>query len=98
MRSICNELWADAGFSPRIAFEGQDTHTVRGLVGAGLGIAILPRIRAHGAEGGTVDVGLTQPAARRRIGMVWEPGTDMPRQVAAFRSMVQRSGRTLVIR
>ncbi|OZE12517.1 LysR family transcriptional regulator [Rhodococcus sp. 05-2255-3B1] len=98
MRSICDELWADAGFSPRIAFEGQDTHTVRGLVGAGLGIAILPRIRAHGGEGGTVDIGLTQPAARRRIGMVWDPRADSPRQVAAFRSMVLRSGRTLVIR
>lgn len=98
MRSICDELWADAGFSPRIAFEGQDTHTVRGLVGAGLGIAILPRIRAHGGEGGTVDIGLTQPAARRRIGMVWNPQADSPRQVAAFRSMVLRSGRTLVIR
>lgn len=98
MRSICDELWSTAGISPRIAFEGQDTHTIRGLVGAGLGIAVLPRQRVHGNQGRTVDVALSHAAARRRIGMVWNPAAPVPRQVAAFRSLVQRSGRTLVIR
>lgn len=95
MRSICDELWSDAGIAPDIAFEGQDIHTLRGLVGAGLGISILPRMRGHGRE--TVEVRIADPAARRRIGMVWSTRQHAS-QVEAFRSMVIRNGRGLVVR
>ncbi|SNT24984.1 LysR family transcriptional regulator [Rhodococcoides kyotonense] len=95
MRSICEDLWAEAGIAPDIAFEGQDIHTVRGLVGAGLGISILPRLRGHGPE--TVEVRIDDLSARRRIGMVW-PARQLARQVQAFRTMVIRSGRSLVVR
>ncbi|MGB3171753.1 MAG: LysR family transcriptional regulator [Rhodococcus sp. (in: high G+C Gram-positive bacteria)] len=95
MRSICDELWSQAGFTPDIAFEGQDIHTLRGLVGAGLGISILPRLRDHGPD--TVEVRIDSPAARRRIGMVWSH-RQPPSQVQAFRTMVVRSGRGLVVR
>lgn len=95
MRSICDELWAEAGITPTIAFEGQDIHTLRGLVGAGLGISILPRLRGHGPE--TVEVRIDDTAARRRIGMVWSPRTPAS-QVEAFRTLVVRSGRGLVVR
>lgn len=95
MRSICEDLWADAGIAPDIAFEGKDIHTVRGLVGAGLGISILPRSRGLGPE--VVEVKISDPAARRRIGMVWS-GRTAAGQVHAFRTMVIRSGRSLVVR
>ncbi|AYJ47541.1 LysR family transcriptional regulator [Rhodococcus sp. P1Y] len=95
MRSICDELWAEAGITPTIAFEGQDIHTLRGLVGAGLGISILPRLRGHGPE--TVEVRIDDTTARRRIGMVWSPRTPAS-QVEAFRTLVVRSGRGLVVR
>lgn len=95
MRSICEELWLEAGISPDIAFEGQDIHTLRGLVGAGLGVSILPRLRGHGPE--TVEVRIADPTARRRIGMVWSSRPPAS-AVQAFRTMVVRSGRTLVVR
>ncbi|WP_256978139.1 LysR family transcriptional regulator [Rhodococcus sp. 14-2470-1a] len=95
MRSICEDLWADAGIAPDIEFEGRDIHTVRGLVGAGLGISILPRSRGLGPE--VVEVKISDPAARRRIGMVWS-GRTAAGQVHAFRTMVIRSGRSLVVR
>lgn len=95
MRSICEDLWAEAGITPDIAFEGQDIHTLRGLVGAGLGISILPRLRGHGPE--TVEVRIADPTARRRIGVVWSP-RQRASQVEAFRTMVVRSGRSLVVR
>ncbi|WP_072805776.1 LysR family transcriptional regulator [Rhodococcoides yunnanense] len=95
MRSICDELWDDAGITPDIAFEGQDIHTLRGLVGAGLGVSILPRLRGHGPE--TVEVRISDPAARRRIGMVWSKRPPAS-SVQAFRTMVVRSGRALVVR
>lgn len=95
MHSICDDLWAAAGIAPYIAFEGQDIHTLRGLVGAGLGIGIMPRLRGHGPE--TVEVRIEDPNARRRIGVVWSP-RQRASQVEAFRTMVVRSGRTLVVR
>lgn len=95
MRSICEDLWAESGITPDIAFEGQDIHTVRGLVGAGLGVSILPRLRGQGPE--TVEVRIDDLSARRRIGMVW-PARQLARQVQAFRTMVIRSGRSLVVR
>ncbi|MDJ0393525.1 LysR family transcriptional regulator [Rhodococcus sp. G-MC3] len=95
MRSICDELWAEAGFTPTIAFEGQDIHTIRGFVGAGLGISILPRLRGHGPE--SVEIRIDNQTARRRIGMVWSQRTAAS-QVAAFRAMVVRIGRSLVVR
>ncbi len=95
MRSICEELWAEAGFAPTIAFEGQDIHTLRGLVGAGLGITILPRLRGHNPE--SVEIRIENRTARRRIGMVWSPRSPAS-PVAAFRAMVVRSGRSLVVR
>lgn len=95
MRSICDGLWAEAGIAPNIAFEGQDIHTLRGLVGAGLGVAILPRLRGHGPE--TVEVRIGDATARRRIGMVWS-SRPAASQVQAFRTMVVRSGRSLVVR
>ena len=42
LRATTEELCARAGFTPRIAFEGDDAETLRGLVAAGLGVALLP--------------------------------------------------------
>ncbi len=41
LRQITDELCAAAGFVPRVMFEGQEIETLRGLVGAGLGVAVL---------------------------------------------------------
>ncbi|MFZ4284605.1 LysR substrate-binding domain-containing protein, partial [Streptomyces rhizosphaericola] len=37
-----DDLCADAGFKPRIAFEGEEAETLRGLVAARRGVARLP--------------------------------------------------------
>jgi LysR family transcriptional regulator, transcription activator of glutamate synthase operon len=38
-----NQLARDAGFAPRVAFESEDSLTVRSLVAEGLGVALYPR-------------------------------------------------------
>jgi LysR family transcriptional regulator, transcription activator of glutamate synthase operon len=38
-----NQLTRDAGFTPRVAFESEDSLTVRSLVAEGLGVALYPR-------------------------------------------------------
>ena len=43
LRTTVQELLDDAGIKPTISFEGQDIHTLVGLVAAGLGVTIVPR-------------------------------------------------------
>jgi LysR family transcriptional activator of glutamate synthase operon len=44
LRTIVMEACEQAGFKPKIAFEGEETDTIRGLVAAGLGVGLLPAI------------------------------------------------------
>ena len=46
LRKLGDDLCAAAGFRPTVVFEGDDLSNVRGLVTAGLGVAIVPAPRA----------------------------------------------------
>lgn len=107
LRSITDALFRDAGFRPRIAFESQDSHTVRGLVSAGLGVSILPPgggpcpVRGGGAARGAgagnlgwVEVPLESDRAYREIGVAWRErrGAAEPEQVRLFRELVLGEG------
>ncbi|GAA3151590.1 MULTISPECIES: LysR family transcriptional regulator [Nonomuraea] len=83
LRQITDDLCAAAGFEPRIAFEGQESETVRGLVAAGLGVAVLPRSEQPPA-GGVTEITLS-PALFRTIGMSWRAGDRLTPAARAFR-------------
>jgi DNA-binding transcriptional LysR family regulator len=83
-------MFAEAGVVPRVAFEGQDAATVRGLVAAGLGVAVLPSAGARrpaGTPGGVVERPLEGPSTSRTLGLVWRD-EPLPRVAAAFRDLV----------
>ncbi|RZQ62678.1 LysR family transcriptional regulator [Amycolatopsis suaedae] len=86
MRQITDDLCAAAGFTPRVAFEGQESDTVRGLVAAGLGVALLPRFEP-GAPAGVVEVPIDPPVTRT-IGLVWSADAPLTPAVRAFRDHV----------
>lgn len=92
MRTYLDDLAESAGFTPRVAFEGDDLATLRGLVSTGLGVGIAPR-DPHGAPG-CVEVPITDTGAVRTIGACWQ---DRPPSAlaAAFRSLLRRRGRRL---
>ncbi|MGH3391582.1 MAG: LysR family transcriptional regulator [Actinomadura sp.] len=83
LRAITDELIRQAGISPEIAFEGEEISTVSGLVGAGLGVAVVPP-PPQGA--GVHHVPITDPAARRTIGLVWVTGRTQAPVVENFRT------------
>lgn len=106
LRSLTDALFRDAGYRPRIAFESQDSHTVRGLVSAGLGVSILPPV--GDAPGGTVtpetgnlgwaEVPLSSALAFRDVGLSWRrtrTGAE-PASVRLFREMVVAEGPRLL--
>jgi len=66
LRGSLDELFTAANVLPTIAFEGDDLHTMRGLVASGLGIAIAPRESV--APRGCVQIPITDREARRDMG------------------------------
>lgn len=84
------EAWcAQAGFHPRRAFEGGETATLRGLVGAGLGVALLP----VGADvPGVVQVPVRSPRTARTLGMVHAADTHPSAPVRDLRAFVVEHG------
>lgn len=98
MRTILDRLGRDAGFTPDIAFSGQDSRTLLGLVSAGLGVALVPPSSAgHGAVYGSTlhstglgwaELALEDEGAFREIGLVWPKIVGEPPQVRMFREHV----------
>ncbi len=94
LRRITDALCAEAGFRPRVAFEGEEAETLRGLVAAGLGVALLPPPAV--ARPGVVELTVTAPRAVREIGVAWLDGHPDTPPVAAFkRFLLSRRGQLL---
>ncbi|MBT2507289.1 LysR family transcriptional regulator [Streptomyces sp. ISL-98] len=94
LRRITDDLCAEAGFKPKVAFEGEEAETLRGLVAAGLGVALLPPPAV--ARPGVVELTVTAPRAVREIGVAWLDGHPDTPPVAAFKQfLLSRRGRLL---
>jgi LysR family transcriptional regulator, transcription activator of glutamate synthase operon len=86
LREETDELAAAAGFTCKLAFEGEAVHTLRGLVATGLGVAVLP-VAVPVPPQGVVEIPL-RPRAARRIGLIWVSDRPMAPAVLAFRDFV----------
>ncbi|MEG8276879.1 LysR family transcriptional regulator [Streptomyces sp. AHA2] len=94
LRRITDDLCEEAGFTPRIAFEGEEAETLRGLVAAGLGVALLPPPAVP--RPGVVELTVTAPRAVREIGVAWLEGHPDTPPVAAFKKfLLSRRGSLL---
>ena len=91
LRAQTDELCARAGFTPDVVFEGDDLSTVRGLVAAGLGVAVVPAPRSGTPEasGGALHhCALDDSAAVREIRLSWPAGRRLTPVTEAFRDHV----------
>ena len=88
LRRLTDELCASAGFTPGYAFEGDEVDTLRGLVAAGLGVAILP-VAEWVAPPNVVQLSL-RPKASRTIGLAWIAQRPLTPAVLAFRDFAVR--------
>ena len=89
-RSLIDDLLAADGASVRVAFESPDMAAIEGLVGAGLGVAILPE-RFAGVSG-TVGVDLAAAHAERIVGLTWRTDRELPPTAARLREFLSRTG------
>ncbi|GAB3145021.1 LysR family transcriptional regulator [Amycolatopsis sp. NPDC004378] len=86
LRETTERLCAEAGFSPRIGFEGDEVETLRGLVTAGLGVSLLPLPRSAAFPAPHLE--LTDVDAARDIGLAWAAGRTLPPLSESFRRHV----------
>ena len=89
LRHQTEELCAQAGFAPSVAFEGEDIPTLRGFVTAGLGVAVVPALHVGSPEaitGAVHHLSINDPGSAREIGLGWStdrkplPSADLFRQ------------------
>src|SRR3712207_6194054 len=73
LRALTDALCAEAGFTPRVAFEGDDLRVVSGFVAAGLGVAVMPAgdDTVDRVQAGQRVVPLTDRGASRDVGVAW---------------------------
>lgn len=83
LRGITDELFRRAGIDPEIAFEGEEAATLRGLVAAGLGVAVVPPGERTAGVSDVVIAG-----ARRTIGLTWVADRTRTPVVEDFRRFV----------
>jgi DNA-binding transcriptional LysR family regulator len=83
LRSITDELFRVAGIRPEIAFEGEEATTLRGLVAAGLGVAVVP---PGDRVAGLSEIVIT--GASRTVGLAWVAGRTHTPAVEDFRRFV----------
>ena len=78
-----------AGFTPRVAQEAYQTHTVVGLVSAGIGIALVPASTQKIGLAGVVYRPLREATPQSRTAVAWRRADASP-AVAAFLDVARR--------
>ncbi|HEY0754798.1 MAG TPA: LysR family transcriptional regulator [Ktedonobacteraceae bacterium] len=72
LRDLMDELCIQAGFVPNVAFEGDESATVRGLVSAGLGVTFVAGKNWQGVlDQPFVLLHIDEPICQRTIGLAW---------------------------
>jgi DNA-binding transcriptional LysR family regulator len=89
LRATTEALCAAAGFTPRVGFEGEEVETLRGLVTAGLGVALLPPPRTTSTA---PHLRVTDVPSTRDIGVAWLAGRELPPLSARFREHILQAG------
>jgi DNA-binding transcriptional LysR family regulator len=71
LRAALEAACAAAGFTPRIAFEGEDPRVLADLAEHGLGPAVIPRSLAGARADRLHTITLTGPEPRARLALAW---------------------------
>ncbi|MFJ8143743.1 LysR family transcriptional regulator [Streptomyces sp. NPDC096048] len=86
------EVCEGAGFTPRIDFATDDYPAVAGLVGAGLGVAVLPQLAVESVRPRGVRTVALEPAVRREIVALTLPDLAQVPAVKATLDELARAG------
>ena len=89
LRPLVWEACKEAGFTPTIGFEGEETDTIRGLVAAGMGVSLLPEMALYyTSELMPAVVKVSRPHVTRTIGLIRRNGGKLPTVAKMFHSFL----------
>lgn len=84
LRHITDRLCREAKITPKIVFEGEELHTIAGLVASGFGVSIIPDFKDLDDRKIT-KIRVNWPKCEREIGMAWVEGRYLSPSVQQFR-------------
>ncbi len=87
-RDTALESCRKAGFEPRVACESGELETIRALVAAGLGIAVVPQLAASHLPSTIRALTIREPKMQRQIAAVWKKGGELSPAANALLGMV----------
>jgi molybdate transport repressor ModE-like protein len=79
----------DEGLDPAFVFRSDDNGTVQAMVGAGVGIALVPRLTVDANDPATVAIDLGDLVSPRRISLVWHRDRYRSPAARAFAELAQ---------
>ncbi|MFB5673355.1 LysR family transcriptional regulator [Paenibacillus terreus] len=89
LRPIVWDACIQAGFTPHVSFEGEETDTIRGLVAAGMGVSLLPEMalfQTNRLEPAKVKI--SEPKVTRTIGLIHRTDDKLPLVAQSFRKFL----------
>jgi len=91
LRPIVWNACQEAGFTPKIGFEGEETETIRGLVAAGMGVSLLPEMALqHSGILQPAKVRVQNPRVTRNIGIIHRSNEKLPLVAKVFHGFLLR--------
>jgi DNA-binding transcriptional LysR family regulator len=87
-RDVAQAACRAAGFEPRTACESGELETIRSLVAADLGIALLPELAARGSVPGCALVRLGGAPVRRSVALLQRKGQELSPAAQSFRRLL----------
>lgn len=88
LRDLTDNFCRQAGFTPNIAFEGDETATVRGLIIAGLGVTFVTALSLKSIERSVVPLRICEPVCQRTVGLAWLEGRYLSVATCRFKQFV----------
>jgi DNA-binding transcriptional LysR family regulator len=87
-RDVAQAACRSAGFEPKTACESGELETIRSLVAADLGIALLPELAARGAVPGCAVVRLGGKPLRRSVALLQRRNQELSPSAQSFRRLL----------
>jgi DNA-binding transcriptional LysR family regulator len=72
------------GYEPNVILRTDDSATIHGLVAAGIGVAIVPRLAVGPDGNGTVTIELGEAFSPRTVGLAWHRDRQLSAAAAGF--------------
>ncbi|CUW28361.1 LysR family transcriptional regulator [Streptomyces reticuli] len=90
-RALLERLFAREGLTPRVVCEGDEAAATPGLIGAGLGIGLMPAVarRALGDDGPVTWLRLDAPDCHRTLTLVWRKDAYLSPAARDFRRLAE---------